>query len=296
MVRCSRCGHENKTTSSCALCGAPLHGANAAVSPSRSPVPAAGPGAPVRCPACGGTVPSGFKFCGVCGTPMSSSRPLAPTRPSAVSESRHGAPRARLAVLGADGAVVSTLSLVQDETTIGSAGDLRLNDPYVAPVQGRLVFRGPQLLFHPESTLNGIFLLLKAETALQLGSEFRVGRQLLRLDAFPAAPPPDEPVWGSPNPGYRHQAVQMLQGGVEGDVFPLRQGENLVGRTGGDLSFPGDGYVSSRHAMLSVRGERVTLTDLGSSNGTFLRIQQPCPLSPGDLLLVGEQILRLDPA
>ena len=46
----------------------------------------------------------------------------------------------------------------------------------------------------------------------------------------------------------------------------------------------------------SQSGYRWYLTDLQSTNGTFVRINGQSPIGPGDLLLVGEQILRVDPA
>ena len=64
----------------------------------------------------------------------------------------------------------------------------------------------------------------------------------------------------------------------------------------GELCFPEDGYLSSKHALLVVGEDRIDLRDLGSANGTFVRISGSAPLAPGDLLLVGEQVLRVDPA
>ena len=79
-------------------------------------------------------------------------------------------------------------------------------------------------------------------------------------------------------------------------MFPLRTGDNLVGRLSGEVTFPQDGYVSSRHATITVHGGEISVKDLGSANGTFARIGGSAPLVNGDLLLVGEQILRVDPA
>jgi pSer/pThr/pTyr-binding forkhead associated (FHA) protein len=78
-------------------------------------------------------------------------------------------------------------------------------------------------------------------------------------------------------------------------VFPLRNGENVIGRAAGDITFPHDGYVSSKHAAISISGRSISVKDLGSANGTFFRIAQSAPISIGDLLLIGEQILRIDP-
>jgi hypothetical protein len=202
--------------------------------------------------------------------------------------------RATVSALGPDSSVTMSWALTRDETTVGASGEVRLTDPYAGSFQGRFVFRGNGLSFVPERTVNGTFLLLRHDVALAPGSEVRVGRQLLRFDLQPARPPAPEMLWGSPNPGYRFRIQQILTGGIDGDSFPLHEGDNMVGRAAGDLSFPGDGYVSSRHAMLTVRGDQVLLKDLGSSNGTFIRMDVETGISPGDLLLVGEQLLRVD--
>lgn len=200
-----------------------------------------------------------------------------------------------MSLLAQDGAIVATWPLTGTELTVGTTSEVRLTDPLAAPVQGRIALHGNVLYWRSEETLNGTFVLIKRETPIKVGDELRVGRQLMRVERQPPVSTPSEPLWGSPDPGYRFRLVQLLAGGVEGDVFPLQEGENLVGRTAGDLSFPTDGYVSSRHATVVVQGERLVVHDQGSSNGTFVRLPQQAPLEPGDLLLVGEQLLRVDP-
>jgi hypothetical protein len=212
-----------------------------------------------------------------------------------VAAVRRGTPRAKVISLGPDSAVLASWPLVSDDSTLGTAGDVRLTDPCAAPVQGHFIFRGALLSFIPERVLNGTFLLIRRELPVAPTTELRVGRQLLRLDVLAPQKPSSELIWGSPNPGYRFRIQQILAGGLDGDSFPIKEGENLIGRAAGDLSFPGDGYVSSRHATLTVRGDQVMLKDLGSSNGTFVRLEAETSITPGDLLLVGEQLLRVDP-
>jgi pSer/pThr/pTyr-binding forkhead associated (FHA) protein len=71
-------------------------------------------------------------------------------------------------------------------------------------------------------------------------------------------------------------------------------GENQIGRETGQVTFPADRYVSARHARIAVGDFGLTLTDLGSSNGTFVRLVGPTALHGGDQLLIGGQLLRLD--
>lgn len=56
-----------------------------------------------------------------------------------------------------------------------------------------------------------------------------------------------------------------------------------------------DDYISSRHAAVSVDGERVVVDDLGSRNGTFVngkRLTQRHPLHRGDRIQVGYLVLE----
>jgi pSer/pThr/pTyr-binding forkhead associated (FHA) protein len=210
-------------------------------------------------------------------------------------------PRARVSAIARDGSRSADFVLVKDETRVGrevGEGEVKLDkDPFIAPQHAVFKFEGQQLVVQDSGTPNGVFLWLK-ERQLESGDELRIGRQRLRIEWMPeeAEQLSDQPVWGSPNPGYSARVVQLLEGGGEGDVFPLKAGENMVGRGTGDVSFPHDGYVSSKHATIIVNDGSLAVKDLGSANGTFVRINGQAPINAGDLLLVGEQILRVDPA
>lgn len=79
---------------------------------------------------------------------------------------------------------------------------------------------------------------------------------------------------------------------------PLRPGTEIIGRhTDCRIRIP-DASVSRQHCELSVGEGKVTLRDLGSSNGTFVnrkRITQT-ELAAGDMLCIGKFVLvvRID--
>ena len=92
-------------------------------------------------------------------------------------------------------------------------------------------------------------------------------------------------------PKYR---LSCKSDGVETSV-ELGDRPVVIGKAEGcDLTLPADDYVSRRHARFTLSDGGVLLEDLGSSNGTYWRIPQPVTLKPGDEVLVGASVLRLE--
>lgn len=61
-----------------------------------------------------------------------------------------------------------------------------------------------------------------------------------------------------------------------------------------DVVLPDDDFVSRRHARLSRSDGTFLLEDLGSSNGTLLRVRRSIMLEVGDEIVIGTTALRLD--
>lgn len=92
-------------------------------------------------------------------------------------------------------------------------------------------------------------------------------------------------------PRYR---LSCKSDGVETSV-ELGDKPVVIGKADGcDLTLPADDYVSRRHARFTPSDGGVLLEDLGSSNGTYWRIPQPVTLKPGDEVLIGASVLRLE--
>ena len=71
-----------------------------------------------------------------------------------------------------------------------------------------------------------------------------------------------------------------------------------IGREGNDINFPDDPFISGRHATVHAvetpQGTRFQIADLGSKNGTFLRVNDETPLFHGDYVFLGQQLLRVE--
>ena len=76
-------------------------------------------------------------------------------------------------------------------------------------------------------------------------------------------------------------------GSEEGETIRIRKERFVIGRTEGDLTIGHDSQISSRHAELRqvlVREKyRWILTDLKSTNGTYVRRAGPAGTRPGSL-------------
>ncbi len=93
----------------------------------------------------------------------------------------------------------------------------------------------------------------------------------------------------------RQPCLVLYSGEQTGTRYPLVDGRLVLGRAPDcDVCLESLG-ISRRHADLQELAGAVMLRDLGSANGTYLndqRISQPQPLRDGDLIRLGQVVLR----
>lgn len=248
-----------------------------------------GGGAQLRlCPSCGSTVPAEFGFCGECGTKV-------PPGGAAISAAS-GVTSARLILLRPDGSESGSHPLQEGENVLGRAsGPTFAADGYLSPRHALIVVNAAGVVVRDLGSLNGTFLRIVGEERIEDGDVFRIGQELLRFEVMLPPEPLDDgtQVMGSPNPGYWGRVAIVVGQNQEGSAFPIGGEGVQLGRERGDIIFPEDGYVSGAHAQLTMRGDYHFLTDLNSSNGTFLRLRHDRLLMSGSLLLLGQQLFRL---
>jgi hypothetical protein len=197
----------------------------------------------------------------------------------------------------ADGGPEAQVPMSGEVLTCGRRAEIPLtDDPFVADVQARFFFSGARLAIEDVGGGNGVFCRLRQERELLADGELRLGRQRLTLKPIPpAVPGPDGAMaWGSPDSGSLFRLVQQLEGGLAGAAYLLKNGETHLGRETGEITFPTDGFVSGRHAVIRVAEGRVLVKDVGSSNGTFIRLAGPSFVDSGDQFLIGRQLLRVE--
>jgi len=91
-------------------------------------------------------------------------------------------------------------------------------------------------------------------------------------------------------PGKGPTLVVRSGGGRTGESFLLSEERTLIGRSPECDVFLDDVTVSRRHSQIGVEGERFTIEDLGSLNGTFVnrRRIESADLEDDDELQIGK--------
>jgi pSer/pThr/pTyr-binding forkhead associated (FHA) protein len=176
------------------------------------------------------------------------------------------------------------------------AGALFAADAYLSPVHATFSFSGSSCTVKDEGSLNGVYLKLKRDVPVKIEDTdiFRIGQEILRFEAIPAKQLVHgvEPM-GSPNPGYLGRLSLVVGRESVANVYPIPSDGMHIGRERGDVIFPEDGYVSGLHCRVHNDGSNIVLTDVGSSNGSFVRVRGSRSVASGDLLLMGQQLFRV---
>ncbi|HEX4418035.1 MAG TPA: FHA domain-containing protein [Kofleriaceae bacterium] len=262
--------------------------------------PPAAAGGMRRCPSCGSDVPPSFRFCGTCGFRMDeASAPMQMPMPPQNPNLGQAGSRARLSMtlIRPDGTEGGTHDLRPGENKLGrSFGPVFENDGYLSPIHAQLDIRGTAAMVRDLDSLNGVFVKMTQEEELTSGQIIRIGQELLRFELIGAPDPtPDgTELMGSPNPGYWGKLTVIIGRDITGAAFPLLGESATLGRERGDINFPDDGYVSGLHARVILRDGRVFLADLGSSNGTFIKVNGERAVGHESFVLLGQQLFRLN--
>jgi pSer/pThr/pTyr-binding forkhead associated (FHA) protein len=274
-----------------------------AAAPAAAPAPAAAAGGavpPIICPQCEHPNPANNKFCASCGFKLG--KPAASAAPSAGADA---APAANaqpsgviLTALRADGTEAGSYALPVGNVTVGrDTGGIFAGDSYLSPRHASFLPRGGRLFVRDEGSLNGVYKKLRRDEPVLInpGEIFRIGQEIIRFELLsPLAPTPDGVErLGSPAKGYIGRIALIIGRDVVGNAFPVPESGVHMGRERGDVLFPEDGYVSGLHCRLAPVNGQVFLTDLGSSNGSFVRLQAEAELINGDVLLMGQQLFRV---
>jgi len=268
------------------------------------------------CSKCGTTVPSNFKFCQICGTRVVIAQDFqvetrVGPRQAPAAEQKSGrstlffggaaqAARAKLTLIRGDGEDGVSFTLAGTDHLAGR-GECPISfpdDPYLSPIHCNFRYARSTLVVHDEGSLNGVFVRISGSVKIEPGSTVLVGEQVLTVSpakSFDDLPDAEGTYYSaSMMRPATIEIVQQLRGGSSGWVFRPDTDTVSIGREGNDINFPDDPFISGRHAQLQLTGGVLTVTDLGSRNGTFVRVTGEHVLKHGDYVFLGQQLLRVE--
>jgi pSer/pThr/pTyr-binding forkhead associated (FHA) protein len=184
-------------------------------------------------------------------------------------------------------------------SVIGADGAVNLpGERFCHPREAVLSYDAGHVMLEDLEGGNGVFLRIRTPVELEMGDEFVVGDQLLRIEKNPVAddgPDPDPTYfYSSPKWPSSFRVVQVFEGGAPGCSIVARGNALQIGSAVGDLIFPDDPLVADQHCLIEEQAGIVVLTDLSSRTGVFVRVRGAQELVHGDELLVGRTRLVLD--
>jgi len=293
------------------------------------PLDPAAAGADEQCPHCQAIIATGEQFCPRCGYQRGSWREGEEAAPAATEAEL---PASRFSLEGSGGA---RYPLPAGASVVGRSdeADITISDGYISRRHARFTVGESGISIADLGSANGTFigeerLEPEAEHDLAVGDALRLGQTELTvveteavtagegeaeaepeetqmMTAEDAELPADEDrvpgelvevhldVKAAPSPW------QLLRQGTE-EVLYLPSGETLLGRKPdrATLVLRGDSYISGLHCRLVASVEHLEVTDLGSTNGTYVNSERcapdhPAALAAGDILRLGATDLEV---
>ncbi len=249
------------------------------------------------CQTCYSSVPAGHKFCGKCGTPTKDQSGGA--EPEYFGDMQVPG-KAKLILIKGEGMDGISYHLNSIEHVAGrvQGAILFTEDKWLSPKHANFYYADGKLMVRDESSVNGIFLCARGPTEVPSGTIFLTGEQVFKVETLD--PSEDEPeddgtyFFASPRQQDAFRVEQILEGGGMGMVVHAKENQVTIGRENSDMNFPNDPYISGAHLRIEKASDGFKLIDLGSKNGTYIKISGECELAHGDYLFLGRQLLRVE--
>jgi pSer/pThr/pTyr-binding forkhead associated (FHA) protein len=256
------------------------------------------------CHACGAVLDAEAVFCPNCGTKYRApEKALKRTRPRMEAAGAEREQAGELIKIREDGTRGKSVPLYNGINLLGrERGDLTFpQDAFLSPTHCKFTLQDGVLTVEDLGSENGVFVRIDQPVRLEHGDHFRLGQELLRFELVdelrngkPASRDGTEAQGSDARQEPWAVLSQMLTPDSWGRRVAIVKDRAALGREGGEVVFPEDGYVSRLHAELSRSDNGAVLKDLGSSNGTYVRVRGSLRLHSGSLILVGQQLFLIE--
>lgn len=207
-----------------------------------------------------------------------------------------------ISVSSVDGRETVKVPLYDGKNTLGREScDISFpEDDLLSPTHVIIQVKDKTVNLDCQVSRNGSYVRMTDQEKLEHGDLFRLGQQLLRfeeLEKFEPLVKPEEEgtqVLGSPaGPRAWGRLTQVVTEQESGSSFLLASENVFLGRERGNITFPGDRYISGTHAVVARRSDGTFLRDVGSSNGTYIRVKSERTITSGQYFLAGRQLFKL---
>ncbi len=171
-----------------------------------------------------------------------------------------------------------------------------MEDDEVSMIHATVSSTGGAIVISDNGSANGVYVRVVEPAPLSDGDFFRVGAQLFRfdlLDAEDSFPTPDgTAILTSPRLKGSFRVLQILRDGLPGLSSSSSNDDLSIGAAGTSIVFTADSYLSTSHArVVRAADGQCFLHDLGSTNGTYLRLTGDRTIRHGDQFLIGNTVL-----
>lgn len=254
---------------------------------------------PVQCPVCKTFNPAGVMFCVDCGLIFERS----------LEGDAFGAPAVQLPVLIDE--TGREHHVRPGDNSIGRDGDILLSDGRISRRHAQISNRDGQVTVEDLGSTNGTKidnqpLAAGEKRVLKGGESVSLGGLILRFQLPGAKGGNATQVFASnktaaiPTAPRKEVAPATLVG--EGKEQPLKAGVTSFGRKAENDIQVVDPYISGKHGQIEITDQGAFLTDLGSSNGTYLNgaklaANMRTLVTPEDVIRLGslEFQIRINP-
>ena len=171
-------------------------------------------------------------------------------------------------------------------------------DMYLSLVHARIENSIEGLKVIDAGSYNGIFRKVRGSTNLRPSDVFICGAQILKfLGVLGGLTPyilPDSTVfYSSTIPDGEYLMVQQILSTRKMGNLYLKPAPLTIGREKADILFPYDKFLSATHCSITATENGFILTDLNSANGVYIKVRGSEPISDGDILLMGQELLLI---
>ena len=207
--------------------------------------------------------------------------------------------RLRLRSLGQD--TDSIIELGDAELILGRKGSVSsmAEDIFASPSHCSIRPHANVVELADLGSLNGTWLKVQNATVVKDGQSVRLGKQYFTLK-LSASNHTDQ--------GTVEDGTQRIDAGSPGNEWMLVSQEDSsvnfcrvvpsyglrIGRLSGNLVFEDDAELDALHAILMPNANGVSIRDLNSHTGTWIRLESPTSISDGAEFLVGKTRIKLE--